>query len=125
MRTINYHQRIFKEEAESKREALGKRPDWLKVRLPIGENFSDLKNLMRDKNLNTVCEEARCPNIGECFNSGTATFMIMGTLCTRHCAFCDVEQGKPKPLDLAEPQKISEAVKILHLKYVVLTSVDP
>src|SRR3989339_1165411 len=86
------------------------------------QKAQQVNQLLKNTGLKTVCQEASCPNIGECFNSGTATFMIMGTLCTRHCAFCDVEQGKPKPLDLAEPQKISEAVKILHLKYVVLTS---
>ena len=123
MRTINYHQRIFKEEAESKREALGRRPDWLKVRLPIGENFSDLKNLMRDKNLNTVCEEARCPNIGECWNHRTATFMILGDTCTRSCGFCNIKVGIPNTLDLDEPKRVAEAVAKLQLRHVVITSV--
>jgi len=124
MRIINYHQRIFKEEAESKKESLGKRPDWLKVRLPIGENFSDLKNLMRDKNLNTVCEEARCPNIGECWNHRTATFMILGDTCTRSCGFCNIKVGIPNTLDLDEPLRVAEAVAKLQLRHVVITSVD-
>ena len=124
MRTINYHQRTFKEEAEKKKDELGKRPDWLKVRLPIGENFSDLKNLMRDKNLNTVCEEARCPNIGECWNHRTATFMILGDTCTRSCGFCNIKVGIPNTLDLDEPQRVAEAVAKLQLRHVVLTSVD-
>lgn len=124
MRTINYHQRTFKEEAESKREEPGKRPDWLKVRLPIGENFSDLKSLMRDKNLNTVCEEARCPNIGECWNHRTATFMILGDTCTRSCGFCNIKVGIPNALDLDEPFRVAEAVAKLQLRHVVITSVD-
>jgi len=124
MRTINYHQRIFKEEAEAKKEKIGKRPDWLKVRLPIGENFSDLKNLMRTKNLNTVCEEARCPNIGECWNHRTATFMILGDTCTRSCGFCNIKVGVPNTLDLDEPQRVAEAVHKLQLRHVVITSVD-
>jgi len=124
MRTINYHQRIFKEQVEDKKEAIGKRPDWLKVRLPIGENFSDLKNLMRNKNLNTVCEEARCPNIGECWNHRTATFMILGDTCTRSCGFCNIKVGIPNSLDRDEPKRVAEAAAKLELRHVVITSVD-
>jgi len=124
MRTINYHQRVFKEQVEANREELGKRPEWLKVRLPVGENFADLKSLMKAKNLNTVCEEAKCPNIGECWNHRTATFMILGDTCTRSCGFCNIKVGIPNTLDLDEPRRVAEAVAKLQLRHVVLTSVD-
>jgi lipoic acid synthetase len=101
-----------------------KRPDWLKVRLPSGENYDRLKGLMRSKALHTVCEEARCPNIGECWGAGTATFLIMGDICTRSCAFCDIKTGRPLPLDWDEPQRVAEAVRAMNLRHVVITSVN-
>lgn len=101
-----------------------KKPEWIKVRLPSGENFNRVKNLLREHKLHTVCEEASCPNIGECFDKGTATFMIMGDICTRRCPFCDVGHGRPNPLDTSEPKEVARSVNILKLKYVVITSVD-
>jgi lipoyl synthase len=101
-----------------------KKPEWIKVKLPSGEKFNQVKSLLREHKLHTVCEEASCPNIGECFNKGTATFMIMGDICTRRCPFCDVGHGRPNPLNPEEPQEIANSVKILGLKYVVITSVD-
>jgi lipoic acid synthetase len=121
---INQHQRAFKEEAEKENKDLGKRPDWLKVRLPIGENYSDVKNLMRRQNLNTVCEEAKCPNISECWNHRTATFMILGDTCTRSCGFCNIKVGIPNELDIEEPKRVVQSVVELNLRHVVITSVN-
>ena len=101
-----------------------RKPRWLKARFPAGERFSEIKSLLREQELHTVCEEARCPNIGECFNAGTATFMILGDICTRACGFCDVTSGKPLGLDLLEPYRLSQAVERLGLDYVVITSVN-
>lgn len=101
-----------------------RKPDWLRVRLPASPNFQRVKTLLRDNALHTVCEEASCPNIGECFSKGTATFMIMGHKCTRRCPFCDVAHGSPDPLDASEPAHLADAVATLGLKYVVITSVD-
>ena len=101
------------------------KPNWLKVRLPSGESFVDMKRLLRKNKLHTVCEEAGCPNLGECWGLGTATFMLLGDVCTRHCHFCQVKSGNPRGfLDLIEPLNIADAVKHLKLKYIVLTSVD-
>ncbi len=100
------------------------KPDWLKVRAPGSPNYVRLKSLMRDQGLHTVCEEAHCPNIGECWHHGTATFMILGDVCTRACGFCAVQHGKPPTLDLGEPARVGEAVRNLDLQYVVITSVD-
>lgn len=101
-----------------------KKPEWIKVKIPTSEKFKEVKNLLREHNLHTVCEEASCPNIGECFSKGTATFMIMGDICTRRCTFCDVGHGRPKALDPNEPKEVARSVAILKLKYVVITSVD-
>ena len=101
-----------------------RKPPWLKARFPAGERFSGIKSLLREHDLHTVCEEARCPNIGECFNSGTATFMILGDICTRACGFCDVTSGRPEGLDLLEPYRLAQAVERLGLDYVVITSVN-
>jgi lipoic acid synthetase len=101
-----------------------RKPPWLKARFPAGERFDEIKRLMREQELHTVCEEARCPNIGECFNLGTATFMILGDICTRACGFCDVTSGKPTGLDLLEPYRLAQAVERLGLDYVVITSVN-
>ena len=100
------------------------KPDWLKVRAPGSPNYLRLKSLMRDLRLNTVCEDARCPNIGECWNHGTATFMILGDVCTRACAYCAVAHGRPAPVDAGEPDRVAVAVQTLGLNYVVITSVD-
>lgn len=101
-----------------------RRPDWLKVRMPSGESYHHIKNLMRSKTLHTICEEANCPNLAECWGRGTATFLIMGDTCTRSCGFCDVKTGMPSPLDWAEPQRVAEAVVQMDLKHVVITSVN-
>src|SRR5215469_5581754 len=101
-----------------------RRPDWLKVRLPGGDNYFELKRLMRGHGLHTVCESARCPNIAECWNHRTATFMILGDLCTRSCAFCSVPKGKPLPVDFEEPERVAAAAEAMGILYVVVTSVD-
>src|ERR1022692_3532440 len=101
------------------------RPDWLKVRLPAGDgNYGEIKQIMRGLNLHTVCEEARCPNIGECWGHRTATFMILGDVCTRACRYCAVTSGKPYELDLSEPLHVAGAVRKMGLKHAVVTSVD-
>jgi lipoic acid synthetase len=100
------------------------KPEWLKVRAPGSENYHRLKGLMRGLKLNTVCEEAHCPNIGECWHHGTATFMILGDVCTRACGYCAIAHGKPPEYDLREPDRVAHAVETLALKYVVITSVD-
>jgi lipoyl synthase len=100
------------------------KPDWLKVRAPGSASYLRLKGLMRELSLHTVCEEAQCPNIGECWNHGTATFMILGDVCTRACAYCAVAHGRPGAVDGAEPLRVADAVRTLDLSYVVITSVD-
>lgn len=100
------------------------RPEWLKARAPVGENYHNLKKLARDLKLHTVCESAHCPNIGECWNHKTATFMMLGNVCTRHCGFCAVPKGRPGAIDFGEPQRVAEAVAALGLKFAVVTSVD-
>ncbi len=99
-------------------------PEWLKAKLPGGENYVRLRNLMRGMNLHTICEEAHCPNLGECWDAGTATFLILGDICTRSCAFCAVQKGKPGAIDKLEPLRLSNAVKALNLKHCVITSVN-
>jgi lipoic acid synthetase len=101
-----------------------RKPDWLKVRFPAGERYQQLKTLMREQSLHTICEDAHCPNIGECWNAGTATFMILGDVCTRSCGFCAVATGRPHELDLLEPVRLAQAVRSLGLDYVVITSVN-
>src|SRR2546422_3329106 len=100
------------------------KPEWLKVRAPGSPSYLRLKGLMRELNLHTVCEEAQCPNIGECWSHGTATFMILGEVCTRACAYCAVSHGRPEPADPDEPQRVAHAIHTLGLSYVVITSVD-
>ncbi len=100
------------------------KPEWLKARAPMGENYHELKKLARGLGLHTVCESAQCPNIGECWNHRTATFMLLGNVCTRHCGFCAVPKGRPEPLDYDEPRRVAEAVARLGLKYAVVTSVN-
>ncbi len=101
-----------------------RRPTYIKVRAPSGETYEQLKGMMRSKALHTVCEEANCPNMGECWGSGTATFLILGDICTRRCGFCDIKHGKPLPIDLDEPERVAQAVKAMDLKHAVITSVD-
>jgi lipoic acid synthetase len=101
-----------------------RKPEWIRVRAGGGERFNEIKRALREAKLHTVCEEASCPNIGECFGHGTATFMIMGDLCTRRCPFCDVAHGRPQPLDAEEPRHLGETIAAMKLKYVVITSVD-
>ncbi len=100
------------------------KPSWIRVKAVTGERVKRLKNTLRENNLYTVCEEAACPNLGECFSRGTATFMIMGDICTRRCPFCDVGHGRPDPLDESEPYNIAKTILGMNLRYVVLTSVD-
>lgn len=101
-----------------------RRPDWIKVRAPTGETYEQLREMMRSKALHTVCEEARCPNIGECWGSGTATFLMMGEICTRSCTFCDIATGRPSPLDWLEPERVARAVQRMNLRHAVITSVN-
>ena len=103
---------------------LPRKPPWIRVKAPIGPAVQRLKSVLRAQKLHTVCEEASCPNIGECFSHGTATFMIMGDICTRRCPFCDVAHGRPGPLDEKEPERLAETVERMALSYVVITSVD-
>ena len=101
-----------------------RKPSWLKVKAPGGENFLRLRHMMRDLNLHTVCEEAHCPNIGECWEHGTATFMILGDVCTRNCAYCAVAHGRPPKYDIEEPARVAQAIAELNLRHAVITSVD-
>lgn len=105
-------------------ETLPKKPEWLRVRMHVSPEVNRIKETLRRHKLNTVCEEASCPNLGECFHGGTATFMIMGDICTRRCPFCDVAHGRPNPLNPDEPREMAEAIAEMKLKYVVITSVD-
>src|SRR3989337_2658939 len=101
-----------------------RKPSWLKVKAPCGPNYLRLKQMMRSLDLHTVCEEARCPNVGECWEHGAATFMILGDVCTRNCAYCAVAHGRPPKYDPAEPERVAEAVEEMRLRHVVVTSVD-
>jgi lipoic acid synthetase len=109
---------------ETGRKAPEPKPEWLKARAPVGENYHELKRLARGLGLNTVCESAQCPNIGECWHHHTATFMLLGNICTRRCGFCAVPKGRPEPIDFDEPRRVAEAVSRLALEYAVITSVD-
>ena len=108
---------------DSKRKPL-KKPEWIRIRHTNSSKVNELKKTLRSQNLFTVCEEAQCPNLSECFNHGTATFMIMGQICTRRCPFCDVAHGRPNPLDINEPQHLAKTISKMSLRYVVITSVD-
>lgn len=105
-------------------EKMPRKPDWIRVRVPATPRIGEIKQKLRKHGLHTVCEEASCPNLGECFGGGTATFMIMGDICTRRCPFCDVAHGRPKPLNEAEPRELADAIADMGLSYVVITSVD-
>lgn len=100
------------------------KPDWIRVKIPVSPKIAHIKNTLRQHKLASVCEEASCPNLGECFSNGTATFMVMGEICTRRCPFCDVAHGKPNPLNADEPRELAEAINEMGLSYVVITSVD-
>jgi lipoic acid synthetase len=101
-----------------------RRPEWIRVRAPAGETYERLQVLMRSKALHTVCEEAMCPNMGECWGAGTATFLMMGDVCTRTCGFCDIKHGRPGIMDWLEPERVAQAVKSMDLKHAVITSVN-
>lgn len=101
-----------------------RKPEWIRAKAPTTPEVKRLKKILREQKLHTVCEEAACPNLGECFTGGTATFMIMGDICTRRCPFCDVAHGRPEPLDVNEPQNLADTIKAMSLRYVVITSVD-
>ena len=101
-----------------------RKPEWIRMKAPDSARYQEIKRVLRDNNLHTVCEEASCPNIGECFSGGTATFMILGDICTRRCPFCDVAHGKPLPPDVNEPENLARTIAQMKLKYVVITSVD-
>lgn len=105
-------------------QAPRRRPDWIRVRAPSGETYEGVREMMRAKTLHTVCEEARCPNMGECWGSGTATFLMMGDTCTRRCGFCDIKTGRPAPLDWTEPERVARAVQKMDLEHAVITSVN-
>lgn len=107
-----------------KREITLRKPDWIRAKAPSGAGTARIKKILRERKLSSVCEEALCPNLGECFSHGTATFMIMGDICTRRCPFCDVAHGKPQPLDKHEPSQLAAAITEMRLQYVVITSVD-
>jgi len=116
--------KISRNTASFERVEVLRKPDWIRVRLPLGNAVAKLKSRLRENSLVTVCEEASCPNIHECFSKGTATFMILGEVCTRRCSFCDVAHGRPLAVDTSEPQQLAETIASMQLKYVVITSVD-
>jgi lipoyl synthase len=123
--TCRYNESVMElVQIESARKVPAPKPEWLKARAPVGENYHDLKRLARSLGLNTVCESAQCPNIGECWHHKTATFMMLGNLCTRRCGFCAVPKGRPEPIDLDEPRRVAEAVATLGLEHAVITSVN-
>src|SRR5438874_8152254 len=101
-----------------------KKPDWLRVKLPIGEEYKHVRNLVDKHQLHTICESGNCPNMGECWGAGTATFMILGNICTRSCGFCAVATGRPLPVDWDEPQRVAEAIHLMKVKHAVIISVD-
>jgi lipoic acid synthetase len=107
-----------------KTESKIKKPDWLRVKLPTGENYLKVRKLVDEHKLHTICESGNCPNMGECWGAGTATFMILGNICTRSCGFCAVATGRPLPADLKEPERVAESVKLMGVKHCVITSVD-
>ena len=109
---------------ESKTETRAKRPEWLKVRLPMGENYRMVRNIVDDFKLHTICQSGNCPNMGECWGAGTATFMILGNVCTRSCSFCAVKTGRPNEYDEDEPRRVAEAIWLMRVKHAVITSVN-
>lgn len=113
---------VFSGEIEPKPRI--KKPDWLKVKLPLGESYKHVRGLVDDHKLHTICESGNCPNMGECWGAGTATFMLLGNVCTRSCAFCAVATGRPEPVDWDEPQRVAEAIYLMKVKHAVITSVN-
>jgi lipoic acid synthetase len=109
---------------EPERKNRKRLPPWMKMKMPEGETYSKVKNLVRNNNLHTICTSGKCPNIGECWGAGTATFMILGDICTRNCKFCSVKTGKPLPVDWNEPERLAQSIKIMGVKHCVITSVD-
>jgi lipoyl synthase len=107
---------------ENKRQRT--KPDWLKIQIPIGETYAEVKNIVKTHQLHTICEDGKCPNMAECWGAGTATFMILGNICTRSCSFCAVATGRPNEYDLDEPKRVAEAVKLMKIKHCVITSVN-
>ncbi|MAU35982.1 MAG: lipoyl synthase [Flavobacteriales bacterium] len=101
-----------------------RKPKWLKVKLPTGSSYKKVRNITQSNNLHTICESGNCPNMGECWGAGTATFMILGNICTRSCGFCNVKTGRPLPVDLLEPKKVARSIKLMQVKHAVITSVD-
>lgn len=121
--TKTYIKKSVLAEAEKARKYTQK-PSWLRVKLPTGESYKKVSKIVQENNLHTICQSGNCPNMGECWGHGTATFMILGNICTRSCGFCAVATGRPKPVDLAEPKRVAEAIKTMGVKHAVLTSVD-
>ena len=111
-------------ELQEKTIPLKKKPDWIRVKLPTGKKYTELRGLVENYKLNTICTSGSCPNMGECWAEGTATFMILGNICTRSCAFCGVQTGRPSAVDWAEPEKVANSIKIMKIKHAVITSVD-
>lgn len=111
-------------DSETKENAKARKPDWLRVKLPIGDNYKHVRELVDQHKLHTICESGNCPNMGECWGEGTATFMILGNICTRSCGFCAVATGRPEPVDWDEPQRVAEAIHLMRVKHAVITSVD-
>ena len=118
---VDLKKKVSKPNVES---SFKKKPNWLRVKLPTGEKFSKLRSIVDEHNLHTICESGHCPNMGECWGAGTATFMILGNICTRSCGFCSVSTGKPKNIDWSESEKVANSVSLMNIKHCVLTSVD-
>jgi lipoic acid synthetase len=112
------------EEPEKIRQTKRIKPDWLKIQLPTGTNYAEVKQIVKEHKLHTICEDGKCPNMGECWGAGTATFMILGNICTRSCSFCAVATGRPNEYDLDEPIRVAEAIKLMRIKHAVITSVN-
>lgn len=124
MRTLSLSDRILEQPRPGDRAFQKRKPAWIRAQLPSGDEYIKLRELMHRNNLNTVCEEAKCPNIGECWSHGVATIMILGEVCTRACGFCHVKTGRPPILDTDEPKRVADAVRIMNLKHIVITSVN-
>jgi lipoic acid synthetase len=112
------------EEPEKIRQTKRIKPDWLKIQLPTGTNYAEVKQIVKEHKLHTICEDGKCPNMGECWGAGTATFMILGNICTRSCSFCAVATGRPNEYDLDEPIRVAEAIQLMRIKHAVITSVN-
>ena len=121
---VSLNHLVLKSDASPAAAGLGRKPSWLKMKMPSGDEYLKLLNLVNDQRLHTVCQSARCPNMGECWAAGTATLMILGDVCTRSCGFCHIATGKPPTLDLEEPQRVGRAVALMNLKHTVITSVN-